>query len=199
MMPYAGNLGSRLGVLTGMLLAFFALITTAVSGDALEDEEDEMRRRRLMAQPWYLRGFQIGDNILWISPLSLAILFVSVYFLLSQWSGRSIFCDASHILLEEQTEDAKAQLVDMKKKISNDPVLFAKYAKKYSTCPSKAGGGRLGKFNKGDMAPPFDKACFSGINKVGEVIGPVQTQFGWHLIFIHDRQLPDELGLSQGK
>ena len=35
--------------------------------------------------------------------------------------------------------------------------------------------------------PPFDKAVFEKENKVGSCIGPIQTQFGWHLIWIEDR------------
>jgi peptidyl-prolyl cis-trans isomerase C len=39
----------------------------------------------------------------------------------------------------------------------------------------------------GAMVPPFDKAVFTPKNKVGEVLGPVQTQFGWHLILLVER------------
>lgn len=76
----------------------------------------------------------------------------------------------------------------MKKEIGNDKAKFAKYAAEHSKCPSgKGNGGSLGKFNIGNMVPPFDKAVFSPKNEVGVVIGPVQTQFGWHLILVHER------------
>jgi len=76
----------------------------------------------------------------------------------------------------------------MKKEIDNDPVKFGECAAKYSVCPSgKTANGSLGKFKLGAMVPPFDKAVFSLKSKVGTVIGPVQTQFGWHLIYIHSK------------
>lgn len=50
--------------------------------------------------------------------------------------------------------------------------------------------GLLGTFPKGAMVPPFDKAVFNPDTPVGTAVGPVQTHFGYHLIFIHDRKLP---------
>ena len=38
------------------------------------------------------------------------------------------------------------------------------------------------------MVPPFDKVVFDPNTKVKTVLGPVQTQFGWHLIYIEDRK-----------
>lgn len=178
------------------IMAFLAcllfFIATAFSVDTTKDQ-DEMKRARDLAKPWYIQNFQVGDYQFWVSPTTLVIGFLSLYFLISQWSGTPAFCEASHILLMDHTEEAKNTLEDYKSKINNDANLFAKYAKKYSACPSKNQGGNLGKFKQGAMAPPFDKACFSPISKVGETLGPIQTQFGWHLIYIQSRQLPDEL------
>jgi peptidyl-prolyl cis-trans isomerase C len=65
-------------------------------------------------------------------------------------------------------------------------------AKQHSKCPSgKSAGGKLGTFRPGEMVPPFNKAVFDKENKVGECIGPIQTNFGWHLIWIEDRNLVD--------
>lgn len=59
---------------------------------------------------------------------------------------------------------------------------FAKLAEKYSQDPGSASkGGDLGFFPKGSMVPAFDKAAFS-IKRVGEVVGPVRTRFGFHII-----------------
>ena len=55
-------------------------------------------------------------------------------------------------------------------------------AKRFSKCPSKSKGGNLGWFGKGDMVPEFEKACFEG--KTGDVVGPVKTEFGYHIIKI---------------
>ena len=45
--------------------------------------------------------------------------------------------------------------------------------------------GDLGEFNKGDMVKSFDQAVFNG--ELYKVLGPVKTQFGYHLIKVIDR------------
>ena len=82
---------------------------------------------------------------------------------------------ASHILVETE-EKAK----DVLAKIESGEMTFEDAAKAFSTCPSSQRGGDLGEFGKGQMVPEFDKACFE--MEVGELRGPVQTQFGFHLI-----------------
>ena len=62
---------------------------------------------------------------------------------------------------------------------------FAEAAKKISKCPSGADGGDLGEFRPGQMVPEFDTVVFK--EGVGEVHGPVKTQFGYHLIEITSR------------
>jgi len=62
---------------------------------------------------------------------------------------------------------------------------FAEIAKAHSTCPSGQRGGDLGEFGPGQMVPEFDKVVFSG--ELGKVHGPVQTQFGYHLLEITSR------------
>ncbi len=57
---------------------------------------------------------------------------------------------------------------------------FAKLAKEFSSGPSRFSGGDLGQFGPGQMIPAFEKAI-SGA-KVGEVVGPIETQFGYHII-----------------
>ena len=57
---------------------------------------------------------------------------------------------------------------------------FAEVARRESSCPSGQQGGDLGTFHPGQMVPEFDQAVFTG--EVNVVIGPVQTQFGYHLI-----------------
>ena len=43
-------------------------------------------------------------------------------------------------------------------------------------------GRNLGWFGKGQMVPEFEQACFNG--KTGDVVGPVKTEFGYHIIKI---------------
>jgi peptidyl-prolyl cis-trans isomerase C len=62
---------------------------------------------------------------------------------------------------------------------------FAEIARKYSQCPSGKQGGNLGEFRQGQMVPEFDKVVFN--DELGKVHGPVQTQFGYHLIEITSR------------
>jgi peptidyl-prolyl cis-trans isomerase C len=62
---------------------------------------------------------------------------------------------------------------------------FAEMARQYSECPSGQQGGDLGEFSPGMMVREFDTVVFSA--DVGKVHGPVQTQFGYHLIEITHR------------
>jgi len=62
---------------------------------------------------------------------------------------------------------------------------FAETAKTHSQCPSGKQGGALGEFSPGQMVKEFDEVVFSG--EVGKVLGPVKTQFGYHLIEITNR------------
>ncbi len=81
---------------------------------------------------------------------------------------------ASHILVEQEFE---AQ--DLIKKL-NEGETFENLAKNFSKCPSGKNGGSLGEFGRGMMVKPFEEATYA-LN-VGETSGPVQTQFGYHLI-----------------
>ncbi len=81
---------------------------------------------------------------------------------------------AQHILV-----DHKHEAEDILKKI-DDGESFEQLAKNYSSCGSASSGGDLGEFGKGMMVKPFEEAAFS--LSPGEVSGPVQTQFGFHII-----------------
>lgn len=62
---------------------------------------------------------------------------------------------------------------------------FATVAQANSSCPSKRDGGSLGTFGKGQMVPEFEQACFEG--EIGEVQGPIKTQFGYHVVEVTAR------------
>ena len=87
--------------------------------------------------------------------------------------------NASHILVE--TEDEAQALIDQ---LNNDDADFAQLAMANSTGPSGPSGGELGWFGAGAMVGPFDAAVQD--MDVGEVAGPVQTQFGWHVIKLNE-------------
>ena len=62
---------------------------------------------------------------------------------------------------------------------------FAALAKEHSSCPSGRQGGDLGEFGPGQMVPEFDRVVFN--EAVNVVHGPVQTQFGYHLLEVTSR------------
>ncbi len=86
---------------------------------------------------------------------------------------------ARHILVptEEACNKLKAEI-----EAGTD---FAEAAKQHSKCPSGGQGGDLGEFSPGQMVKEFDEVVFS--SEVGKVLGPVQTQFGYHLIEVTSR------------
>ena len=88
--------------------------------------------------------------------------------------------NAAHILVNKE-DDAK-KIMDRLEKGED----FEALAKRFSKCPSGKKGGNLGWFGKGDMVREFDEACFIG--KKGDVIGPVKTEFGYHVILIKDQK-----------
>ncbi len=88
--------------------------------------------------------------------------------------------NASHILVKTE-ESARVALYDVK-----NGKKFEEVAKSVSICPSGKKGGNLGWFGKGQMVKEFETACFNG--KKGEIIGPVKTQFGFHIIKIEDSE-----------
>ncbi len=87
---------------------------------------------------------------------------------------------ASHILV-----DSEEKANDLIAKINAKEVSFEDCARENSSCPSSENGGNLGEFTKGQMVPEFDEACFS--MEVGEVRGPVKTQFGFHIIKLNSK------------
>jgi len=88
---------------------------------------------------------------------------------------------ASHILVE-----SKDEAVDLLNKIKDGSVDFETAAAQKSLCPSGSVGGDLGFFGKGMMVKPFEDAAFS--LEIGELSEPVQTQFGWHIIKVTEKQ-----------
>lgn len=63
---------------------------------------------------------------------------------------------------------------------------FADYANKFSEDGAAPAGGDLGYFSPGKMDAEFDKAAFA--LEPGKPSGVVKTQFGYHLIYVEDRQ-----------
>jgi len=102
-------------------------------------------------------------------------------------SGTTPTVRASHILIEFGTnkDSARAEaqrILGLAKKGD-----FAQLAQQYSKDPGSAAmGGDLGYFGAGRMVEAFEKAAFAA--SVNDVVGPIETQFGWHIIKVTDRQ-----------
>lgn len=95
---------------------------------------------------------------------------------------------ARHILVA-----TKEEAEDLKKRVDEGEE-FSKLAEEHSQCPSKKRGGDLGWFGKGAMVRPFEVAAFSA--EEGDVVGPVKTEFGWHLIYVYE--IKDDVNPDDG-
>jgi peptidyl-prolyl cis-trans isomerase D len=95
---------------------------------------------------------------------------------------------AAHILVAVKPDAPEADRASAKKKAEDiaaqakaNPAKFAELAKQYSQDPgSAAQGGDLGSNPRGVMVKSFDDAVFA--MKPGEITGPVQSEFGYHII-----------------
>ena len=96
---------------------------------------------------------------------------------------------ASHIMVDTEAE---ANEVLQKLKDGGD---FAELAKQYSKDPSKARGGDLGYFIKGQLMPEIEDACFK--LQVGQLSDIIKTKFGYHIIKLTDRIEPRVVELSE--
>jgi parvulin-like peptidyl-prolyl isomerase len=93
---------------------------------------------------------------------------------------------ASHILRkassEAEFEEAEKEVAILRARIEEGED-FVELVRKESD--DSQNDGHLGQFGRGRMVPPFEKAAF-GL-EVGELSQPVRTQFGWHLLKLHER------------
>ncbi len=90
---------------------------------------------------------------------------------------------------ELNKEQAKTKADELYKQANANN--FATLAKENSSdAGSKDKGGDLGSFVKGQMVPAFENAAFQA--KVGEIVGPVETDFGYHIIYKTGEQTQKE-------
>ena len=110
---------------------------------------------------------------------------------------------ASHILLgveagasEDEKAAAKAKAEEVLTLARTADVAFAELAKQHSTGPSAPAGGDLGFFaQNGSMVKPFEDAAFA--LEAGEISDLVETQFGYHIIYLAERKPAETLSLEQ--
>lgn len=98
---------------------------------------------------------------------------------------------ASHILVE--TEEAAKKAME-RIEAGED---FADVAKELSSCPSKEHGGDLGFFGQGAMVPEFELAVWPA--EKDKLVGPVKTQFGYHVIKKTDEKKPEKMKFDEVK
>jgi peptidyl-prolyl cis-trans isomerase D len=110
---------------------------------------------------------------------------------------------ASHILVTvpagataSEKAAAKKRAEELLEQAKKAPEKFADLAKQHSQDPgSKDQGGDLGLFGRGSMVKAFDDAVFA--MKVGEIAGPVETDFGYHVIRLTDAKGEGALPLEK--
>ena len=100
--------------------------------------------------------------------------------------------NASHILV-----DSEVKAKEIRAKIASGEISFEDAAKKESSCPSRAQGGELGDFGRGQMVPEFEAACEA--MEPGELSEPVQTQFGWHVIRLNKKEEGGTVSYAEAK
>lgn len=105
---------------------------------------------------------------------------------------------ASHILVKFGSDSLEAmkKIKEALAKVKSGAD-FAEVAKEYSQDGSAQKGGDLGFFKKGQMVKEFDEAAFGA--KVDELVGPIRTQFGYHIIKVTEKKSEplDEIAYSQ--
>ena len=183
-----------------------------------QDVEDEYyRSRRASSKPWLMKEFQlfkfpnsiynqivaivesqgffdteyyVVPRTVFVSPFTLilvALVAANVWGWVSYHLSGS-WVEASHILVKDTSPKTLKAMVSLRDQLGTDPKLFGQTAKGYSQCPSSEQNGDLGRFAPQVMAPPFDKLCFDSSTPLNTTLGPIQTQFGYHLIYIRKRK-----------
>lgn len=108
---------------------------------------------------------------------------------------------ARHVLLrtgEERTvEEARAELEAIAARIEGGED-FAAIASEVSEDPASAPrGGDLGYFGRGRMVPEFEDAAFAA--ETGELVGPVESSFGVHLLEVTDRRAEGQTSFEEAR
>ena len=101
----------------------------------------------------------------------------------------------SHIVLSTR-DVADLLLENLKSCESNELMLkiFAKLAKKYSACGTRNKGGDLGYLEHNTAAPELEKAAMKAA--VGEVLGPIQSKFGYHVFVVTEEEKMIDSGID---
>lgn len=108
---------------------------------------------------------------------------------LEERRGTEEFVHASHVLIQLEPGDDTSAAWEIARTVVREAQAgkdFAALVRQYSKdLGSAQRGGDLGWFGKGRMVPEFEKAAFAA--KPGQVVGPVRSPFGLHVIKVHGR------------
>ncbi len=103
---------------------------------------------------------------------------------------------ARHILIKPENDEAaaqkKAEEILAEARAGKD---FAELARQHSQDTSAQQGGDLGFAERSNFVGPFSDALFS--MKVGDVTGPVKSQFGYHIIKLEEIEAGKEKSFEE--
>ena len=137
------------------------------------DETEEFQQIMKNARKDILAGIAIGETVKAVEVTEEEL--TGFYEVNKARFQKGETVSAKHILVKEEE---KCQ--EILAAINSGEKSFEEAAAEDSTCPSGQRGGDLGEFGKGQMVKEFEDAAFSA--EIGVVVGPVATQFGYHLI-----------------
>lgn len=147
------SFGPSLQFVRHSLLACFCLWTAVTNAalaladeDSSNDPDDEFERKKPKtlselraklseSKLWFLRDIDAFGVRIPISPVTLLAILLVLLHVISTY-GTYAWCEASHILLKDHSDETKKLLKQWKKEIGDDYTKFSEYAKKHSECPS---------------------------------------------------------------
>lgn len=158
---------------------FSGILEQMVQQQLFADELEEDTKRVRMAVSQEMRSIRAGEvidriTLAAVTPEAIEAVYqdrIAGIEPVTEWN-------ANHILVE--TEEEAASLVTELEAGAD----FEELAKAKSTGPSGPNGGALGWFGPGMMVEPFEAAVM-GL-EAGGISGPVQTQFGWHVLKLNE-------------
>ena len=110
--------------------------------------------------------------------------------------NKPIQLNANHILVKTEAE-AKSIIKELTK-ATNLKEKFIELAKLKSVGPSGKNGGALGWFSLDKMVPEFSKAA-NALKKDSITKTPVKTQFGYHIIYLMDKEKAKLISFKEAK
>jgi len=110
--------------------------------------------------------------------------------------ARQILITVNEQYSENQYDNAKNRLIKIEAELKQNPnLLFEKYARKYSECPSALQGGLLGDVPRQHLYPALDVVLFE--LQRGEMSSIVESELGFHLLLCEEIFPSVDLTLNQ--